>query len=98
MRILKGILKESKEYYQKIEHEILKRLKSLPKGSIKRRTIKGHIYYYVQFRKGTKIIQIYLGKVKPMELERKIVEREKLKRELKETRQSLKLLNKVKNA
>ena len=36
MKILKGILSESREYYEQLKAEIEKRLLNLPKGSIKK--------------------------------------------------------------
>jgi hypothetical protein len=97
MRVLKGILKESKAYYKNIEKEIKKRLKFLPKGSIKRRRIKNNIYYYLQSREDGKVIHQYLGKEKPSGLEKTIDERKKLKIELKEVKKSLKFLKRIKN-
>ena len=37
MKVLKGILNESKEYYEKEQKAIIEELAKLPKGSIKKR-------------------------------------------------------------
>ena len=64
MKVLKGILSESKEYYLDVKKRIQKRLAKLPKGSIKKRNISGKRYYYIQIRKDKKIKHEYLGKEK----------------------------------
>lgn len=96
MAVLKGILRESWGYYKKVEAELIKRLGGLPKGAIKRRKINKRIYYYLQFRRGAKVVHKYLGKRKPVEINKKLRERIHLERELKKVRISLKMLSRVK--
>ena len=50
MKVLKGILSESKEYYLDIKKKIEGKLEKLPCGSIKKRKISGKKYYYLQYR------------------------------------------------
>lgn len=97
MKVLKGILKESKDYYLGLERDIRKRLARLPKGSIKRRKIGGRVYYYLQERKKEKVAHKYLGKSKPKELIEKIEERKALLKELKKIQKALKLLQRAKS-
>jgi hypothetical protein len=92
MEILKNILSESKDYYLHAKEKIENRLKALPRGSVKKREIGGKFYYYLQFRLGNKIIQKYIGKDKPEEIMRKVVERGLLKKELKKVKESLKII------
>ena len=92
MKVLQGILSESKEYYLDVKKKIEKRLLNLPLGSIKEREISGKRYYYLQFRKDKKVIQKYLGKNKPEEIIRQIRERNVLKRELKKVSEALKIV------
>ena len=92
MRVLWGILKDSLVYYQRLERELERRLARLPKGSVKRRRIKGRVYYYLQRRNGSKVIHRYLGCQKPVELVRSIQERRRLRRELAKVHAALKLL------
>jgi len=96
MKVLKGILRESGEYYKQTEAEIRKRLSGLPKGAIKRRKINKHIYYYLQYRKGAKVVHRYLGKRRPPDLARKLKERSSLEKELKKVRRSLEILKRTK--
>ena len=58
MKILKGILDESKEYYEKEQKDLCKELSKLPKGSIKKRKIGKKIYYYLQYREEIKSFMI----------------------------------------
>ena len=92
MRVLKSILKDSLSYYQRLERELKRRLARLPQGSVKRRRIRGHVYYYLQRRNGGKVIHRYLGRQKPVELLKEIQERRQLKRELAKVRAALRLL------
>jgi len=94
--VLKGVLKESRDYYRQIESEINGRLRRLPKGSIKRRRINRNFYYYLQSRKGPKVVHKYLGKQDPKELQKQLKERRQLENELKKIHESLHLLNKMK--
>lgn len=98
MRVLKSILKDSLSYYQRLERALKRRLAKLPQGSVKRRRIRGHVYYYLQRRNGGKVVHQYLGRQKPVELLRKIQERRQLKQELAKVRAALRLLPKRKLA
>ncbi|HOE17182.1 MAG TPA: hypothetical protein PLX02_05965 [Syntrophorhabdaceae bacterium] len=95
MKVLKGILSESKEYYLNIKAEIEKKLRSLPSGSIKERIIAGRKYYYVQRRKNEKVVHEYLGKERPDDLLKKIRERKALQVELKKVNEALKVLQRA---
>ena len=92
MRVLTSILKESLSYYQRFERTLQRRLARLPKGSVKRRRLKGRVYYYLQRRHGDKVIHTYLGRQKPVELLQGIQERRRLKQELAKVRAALRLL------
>lgn len=95
MKVLKGILSESKEFYLDSKDKIEKRLRNLPKGSIKERKISGRKYYYLQERMGKRIVHKYLGKKEPEELLREIHEREFLKDELKKVNAALRMLKRT---
>lgn len=95
MKILKGILEESKEYYSNAKDKISKRLEKLPEGSLKRRIISGQKYYYLQKRNGGKVVHKYLGKKVLNSLLDQIDERKKLKSELKKIDEALKMLRRT---
>ena len=96
MRVLKGILSESEEHYLDVKKKIKEKLSQLSRGSIKKRKIHGKVYYYLQKRKGRKILQEYLGKNKPVELVKQIKERKLLKSELKKVNEALRILKRSK--
>lgn len=92
MRVLKGILQESLDYYQRLERDLRRRLIKLPNGSVKRRRIQGHDYYYLQQRQGRRVIHRYLGRQAPAALAADIARRRRLRAELAQVREALKLL------
>ena len=92
MRVLKSILNDSLAYYQRLDRDLRRRLVHLPQGSVKRRRLKGHAYYYLQQRVGGKVVHRYLGKQKPAGLARQLHERRVLRRELVKVREALRLL------
>ena len=96
MKVLKGILKDSREFYEQEKESIEKELSGLPNGSIKKRKIGNTYYYYLQYRAGEKVVHDYLGKSEPKEIKKKLKKRKALKKELKKMKKSLKLLSKVK--
>ncbi|MCX6262625.1 MAG: hypothetical protein NTY95_17635 [Bacteroidia bacterium] len=95
MKVLKGILSESKEYYLDAKEKIEKKLLSLPAGSIKERLISGKKYYYLQQRVRNKIVHSYLGRDKPEDLVKQIKERKVLKAELKKINEALVILKRA---
>ena len=92
MKVLKHILQDSLRYYQRLERDLVRRLDRLPKGSVKRRRLKGRVYYYLQERRGSRVIHRYLGRQEPAALMRSILERRALRRELAQARGALRLL------
>ena len=90
--VIKNIISESKEYYIKLARELKARMRSLPAGSVKKRKINNKIYYYLQYRRGKRVIHKYLGKEPPMEIMRGIKERGRLGKELKKLEKSLKYI------
>jgi hypothetical protein len=95
MKVLKGILSESKEYYLDAKEKIAEKLSSLPAGSIKERLISGKKYYYLQQRVRNKIVHKYLGRDRPEDLIKKINERKVLKDELKKINEALGILKRA---
>ena len=96
MKVLKGILSESENYYLSIQNKIQKKLSQLPQGSIKERKIAEQKYYYLQKRLGNKIVHKYLGKNRPGEIIKQLQVRNALKIELKKINEALKMLKRVK--
>ncbi|MFH1127926.1 MAG: hypothetical protein WAW67_03355 [Candidatus Omnitrophota bacterium] len=92
MRVLQGILSESKEYYLQARDKIKKKLANLPKGSVKKRMIAGKKYYYLQQRIGKKVVHKYLGKSRPEEVVSQIKERKALNVELRKVNEALRII------
>ena len=92
MSVLKDILKDSKQHYVEAKRKIEKKLLSFSQGSVKERIISGRKYYYLQYRKGEKVIQKYLGKVKPDKVIKQLKEKRLLKAELRKVNEALKML------
>lgn len=59
-------------------------LKTIPKGTLVKKTIKGHDYYYLAYRKGKKVKFDYRGKEKPVKLLKNIKKGRELRFKLKE--------------
>ncbi len=92
MSLLKDILNESKQHYIEAKKKLERKLSLLPKGSVKERVISAKKYYYLQYRSGRKIIQKYLGKVKPEEIIKQLKEKRLLKAELRKVNEALKVI------
>ena len=92
MKVLQGILSESKEYYLQAREKIKKKLANLPKGSVKERMIAGKKYYYLQQRVGKKVVHKYLGKSRPEEVMSQIKERKALSVELRKVNEALRII------
>jgi hypothetical protein len=95
MPILKGILKESLDYYLDLEKRLKFRLGELPRGSILKRKIGRKDYYYLKLRDGDRVESRYLGKERPAGLEKSLAERRLIQRQIKEVRENLKTLARV---
>lgn len=79
--MMKKVLK-SENYYFNTREKIYNQLAQLPQGTIKKREIYGHTYYYLQHREGKKVIHKYIGKEMPEKLKKNMQKRETLKQEL----------------
>ena len=92
MAILKGILKDSLEYYVDLEKRLQARLKELPSGSVFKRRIGRKDYYYLNYRQGARVVSRYLGRGEPSGVEKEIKERRLIKQQLKEVRENLRMI------
>jgi len=63
MRIIKGVLKEELSNSLQMKEGYEKAISKLPKGSLLKKEIRGHHYYYIAFREKDKVRYIYKGKV-----------------------------------
>jgi hypothetical protein len=70
MKVLKGVLKEELANSLRMKQSYERELGRLPKGSLVRKTIKDHRYYYLVVRNHGKIKFIYKGKSSGQEIEK----------------------------
>ena len=61
MGVIKGVLREELENSLQMKKDYERDLAKLPKGSLIKKKIKGHEYYYLLLRKGGEVKFIYKG-------------------------------------
>jgi len=67
---IKGVLREELANSLRMKAGYERELASLPKGSLARRRINGHVYYYLIYREAGKVHSVYRGKVSNAELKK----------------------------
>ena len=67
---IKAVLKEELENSLRMKAGYERELAALPKGSLVRRRINGHVYYYLVYREEGKVRSVYRGKVSKAELKK----------------------------
>ena len=70
MGVIKEVLKEELENSLRMKSDYERELAKLPRGSLIKKKIKGHEYYYLLLREEGKVRFIYKGKVSSEEIER----------------------------
>jgi len=70
MGVIKGVLREELENSLQMKVDYERELAKLPKGSLVKKKIKGHEYYYLLLREKGKVKFIYKGKVPEEEVKK----------------------------
>lgn len=70
MAVIKGVLKEELENSLQMKKNYERELAKLPKGSLIKKKVKGHEYYYLVLRENGKVKFIYKGKVSQDEIKK----------------------------
>ncbi len=101
MGLIKGVLREELENSLKLKKVYEEALKKYRGGSLIKKNIRGHLYYYLAYRDGSKVKFIYQGK-KPSkeflaEYKKSKKLRKKYKKLIKELNSRIKYLKKVLN-
>lgn len=95
MKVIKGVLKEELGNSRAMKKNYERALAKLPRGSLVKKQIKGHEYYYLQVREGGKNRFIYKGKLPAAEV-RKYEEakayRAKYRKLLREVKEQIRFL------
>ena len=70
MGVIKGVLKEELENSLRMKKDYERELAKLPRGSLIKKKVKGHEYYYLLLREKGKVKFIYKGKVSDEEIKK----------------------------
>jgi len=70
MGVIKGVLKEELENSLRMKSGYERELAKLPRGSLIRKIVKGHGYYYLLLRENGEVKFIYKGKVSGDEIKK----------------------------
>lgn len=63
MKVIKGVLKEELANSLAMKKNYERELAKLPRGSLVKKTVKGHEYYYLVLREHGKVKTLYKGKL-----------------------------------
>jgi len=97
MKILNDILQEEKERLLELEKIYKSKIQQLPKGSLIKKNIKGHNYYYLNYRSYKKQVFKYIGKLSEKEIKdllTGIEERRKFEKFLRRVKKDIKEIEK----
>ncbi|MDY0257292.1 hypothetical protein [Gudongella oleilytica] len=95
MSVLDNVLAEEYERMQRIRQAMQKELEELPQGYISKKKIKGNVYFYLQWRSGSKVLSKYVHPENLVEIEQKIKRRKELLKSINEIDKSLVKIKKV---
>ena len=68
-RVIKGVLQEELVNSRRMRRRYVQALRRLGKGSLVKKRIGGHAYYYLALREGVRVRFRYLGKLSAQELQ-----------------------------
>ena len=98
MKVIKSVLREELANSLAMQKSYERELAKLPKGSLAKKTIKGHEYWYLQVRENGKVRFLYKGKLSAREIERYEQAKQyraKYRKLLSEVKKQIKFLRKV---
>jgi hypothetical protein len=98
MRVIKGVLSEELANSLRMQKSYERELARLPKGSLVRKVIRGHEYYYLVMREGGRVKFVYKGRPAAAEVTKYAEAKEyraKYRRLLSETRKQVKFLRRA---
>jgi hypothetical protein len=76
---IKGVLREELQNSLQMKKRYEEELAKLPKGSLIKKKIKGHYYYYVVLRERGEVKFVYKGRKLPLDTVKKYSEAKKLR-------------------
>lgn len=95
MTVLEEVLEEEYDRSIRLSGHVKEELATLPKGSVRTRNIKGHEYYYLNYRDGDKVRSDYIPADQVDEVRQKVERRKQLKAVLKEQEQTRKQIKRA---
>ena len=95
MSVLEDVLREEYERSLRLSRQMSDELKTLPKGCIRVRIVRGHEYYYLNYRVEDKVRSDYIPASNICEMRKMIARRKKLKQALKEQESSRKQIERA---
>lgn len=95
MSVLEDVLREEYDRSLRLSRQMSDELKTLPKGCIRVRIVRGHEYYYLNYRVEDKVRSDYIPASNICEMRKMIARRKKLKQALKEQESSRKQIERV---
>lgn len=87
--VLEEILLEEYDRSARMINALDAELASLPRGSIREKLIKGHIYYYLQYREGSRVRSVYIPKAEVSTLREQLESRARCIRERREQERTM---------
>ena len=94
-RVIKGILQEELVNSRRMERRYAQALRRLGRGSLVKKRIGGHAYYYLAMRNGKRVQFRYLGKLSTQEVQARQAQhrtRGQYRRLLREVKQQIRFL------
>jgi hypothetical protein len=94
-RVIKSVLQEELGNSRRMERRYVQALRRLGKGSLVKKRIGGHPYYYLAMRDGGRVRFRYLGKLSPQEARARQAQHRKrgqYRRLLREVKQQIRFL------
>jgi len=94
-RVIKSVLQEELVNSRRMERRYVQALRRLGKGSLVKKRIGGHAYYYLAMRDGGRVKFRYLGKLSAQELQARQAQhrqRGQYRRLLREVKQQIRFL------
>ena len=95
MSVVEQVLEEELERVMRLSVAMEQELERLPKGSIRKKPIRGRTYYYLTHREGDKVLSDYIRADDVEALGKKIERRKELKTALVEQRRIAKQLRRA---
>lgn len=95
MSVLEGVLEEEYARSVRLCRHIEAELSTLPKGSVRVRQIRGHEYYYLNYREGDVVKSDYIPVREVESVRARVARRKELAAALKEQRRSCKQIERA---